>query len=119
VARNLAIDLNRRHPDDMRTSLPLSSPDGNGGRVWQPHEAAISPSLRPRQRAHLDEVLTVLTLREQQILLAAEEDGYTAAEIAVRLGISPDSVYKTIWRARQKIKRAFPEPRSTDEVRVG
>lgn len=109
VARNLAIDMNRRDPDDRRTDLPLSSPNGKGGRVWQPHEAEISPSLRPRHRAHLGEVLALLTRREQQVLLAAEEDGYTAAEIAVRLGISPDSVSKIIYRARQKIKRRFPD----------
>jgi RNA polymerase sigma-70 factor (ECF subfamily) len=54
----------------------------------------------------LERFLSALPSDERRVLILAELEGYTTAEIAKRLGWTPESSYACLRRARRRLKRA-------------
>lgn len=100
-------ELRRRRwqdvPYEEMTSLPSTSSAG-GTAPRDPERQAM----QQRMLAELDRaIVETLTLRQRQALVAEYVHRVPLEEIARRLGISRNAVYKLLFDARQRLRRSL------------
>lgn len=111
VARNEAIDRHRRTQNlPERGSFPLSDPRGGGPGYPVQHQVP-SPSLQPRQRAALVQLLSLLTPSEQALILG-QAQGRTIEQLAEMHDYTPQSVRTKLSAARKKLRARVPDFRN-------
>ncbi len=103
VALNLARDEGRRAARQGR-KLELLRSEAAGGAAPGP-DVALE---REERAAAVRAALELLAERDRAALLLKAE-GFSYAEIATALGLSPDSVGTTLARARRRLVEAFSE----------
>jgi RNA polymerase sigma-70 factor (ECF subfamily) len=101
IATNTAIDFLRRHGRVSFTTLdhapaPLTSP-----RADDPEQTLLDAE----RRSYLEGGLRLLTERERLALLLRDVEGFSADEVAERLGCSKATVRSHIANARVKFRR--------------
>ncbi|MCZ7644226.1 MAG: sigma-70 family RNA polymerase sigma factor [Planctomycetota bacterium] len=118
VARNALTDRARRRGRELRVlSFDALSPAARSevlGRVRSEGEPAGSVLERLAERedreqlgALVDQVLAELPLKHQEILRAKFQDGMGRAQLAARLGISPEAAAALLYRAKAAFRAAF------------
>jgi RNA polymerase sigma-70 factor, ECF subfamily len=89
--RNLTLNhLKRKAPVSLNGSIP-----------------AIDSDLEVRR--FIDHVLSRLTIDERELILLREQHGFTPAEIATMLDVSPESVRIRLHRVRKKMQAIAKE----------
>lgn len=63
----------------------------------------------PEDSGGLAQAMARLSGSYREVLLLRYEQGYTPREIAKLLGMKPGSVEKTLWRAKQALRRELEE----------
>lgn len=69
-------------------------------------------SRREERLVRLEKALGVLPEEQREVILLARIDGLPVAEIARRLGLTPNAVSQRLWRALRKLRDEFGDTES-------
>lgn len=76
--------------------------------LWETWEAQSWERMATKEaQEKVQRALTKLTKRQRQLLMWKYVEGYTHAEIAQRLGITEQSAWQSLHRAREAFKQAY------------
>lgn len=96
VTANVAVDMSRRDRHLIHTGLdPQSSDTGDA-------EGALS-------RVDLAAALAALPKRQREVIILQYLEGLSEAEIAQAMGVSPGTVKKNGFRARESLRKKLGE----------
>jgi RNA polymerase sigma-70 factor (ECF subfamily) len=114
VAIHVALtDLRRRRWQDVLLDDVLSEPDGRSLEPLLHGHAAATPEQEVMQRMLMELVLRVirqeLTARQRRAILAVLVSGMPMDEVARRMGINRNALYKLLFDARQRLRRRLEQ----------
>jgi len=114
IAIHVALtDLRRRRWQDVLLEDVLTEPDGSSLEPLLHGRPAATPEQEVTQRMLLELVLRVirkeLTDRQRQAILAVLVGGMPMGEVARRMGVNRNALYKLLFDARQRLRRRLEQ----------
>ncbi len=100
ICRYRAIDYRRQHLRRLQT-LSLEECTDRGIGIAAPEPEAFS--------AETEALLDILPPEDRTLLIALYADGESASALAQKQGISESGIYKRATRAKERIRKQYPE----------
>lgn len=115
VARSISADIRKR--PSSRPFIPLDDTELTGGNDDEPSDTqrsdipwlATDTEDQRTQRLAIREAIESLPVSQQELIILAYYEGFTQAEIASRLSISPGTVKARMSCARRAVRNALLE----------
>ncbi|MBO0813237.1 MAG: sigma-70 family RNA polymerase sigma factor [Microlunatus sp.] len=96
----------RRHPWHKR-NRPFQAEDWLDSPAWSGDEPEVDFEAQELRSAIQRVVMTDLTPYQREVLIASAVDEASADDLATRLGSNRNAIYKVLFDARQKVRRAL------------